>query len=236
MDTTERYAKRLELLKADLVDQGRRVQSIIESALDSFFNGDTEAASDVIRADDVIDQVDVRVEQTAVNMLTDAATSGVALSSTQIRKALVIVKLNNELERIADAGVTIAERVPEFVRMDTDIPKTFRVMANSVIGLLRDAGNCFDKSDESLARVVLQADEAIEAFKAKILKDAEQKIANGQITVEYAFLLHEIANECLRIADHCTNIAEQVIYLLSGTVVRHCEGQWVDVPRPDQQA
>jgi phosphate uptake regulator len=77
--------------------------------------------------------------------------------------------------------------------------------------------------------VVLQSEDAVEAFKAAILQDAERQIAAGAMPVDFAFALHEIANECCRMADHCTNIAEQVIYSLSGAIVRHTDAGWVEV-------
>src|SRR5690606_24141937 len=115
--------------------------------------------------------------------------------------------------------------------MPGEIPETFRVMTNSVVGIMRDANRAFERSDAALAKVVLQSEDAVEAFKAAILTDAERKIASGQMPVDFAFILHELAGECLQMADHCTNIAEQVIYQVTGAIVRHLEGGWVEVPR-----
>ena len=62
-----------------------------------------------------------------------------------------------------------------------------------------------------------------------ILRDAERKIAQGTMPVDFALSLHELANECCKIADHCTNISEQVIYLVTGAIVRHTDAGWVEV-------
>jgi phosphate uptake regulator len=71
---------------------------------------------------------------------------------------------------------------------------------------------------------VLQSQHAVTAFKAAILRDAEEKIAKGAMGVDFAFRLHELASQCELMADHCTNMAEQVIYVTTGAIVRHTVG------------
>ena len=97
------------------------------------------------------------------------------------------------------------------------------------MGILRDACTSYDRSDARLAKVVLQSQDAAAAFKRAIMRDAEVRIASGQMSVDFAFLLHEIATGLERIADHCTNIAEQVIYASTGALVRHEQGHWVEI-------
>lgn len=225
------FAKRLERLHADLVEQGRRVGALLETAFEAVFNRDEGAADRAIAQDDAVDHVDVEIEKASVRLLTDATNEGCQLEAGQLRAVLTIVKINNELERIADAGCAVAERVDAFLRVQGEIPETFRVMTNSVLGILRDVNRSFDRSDAALAKVVLQSEDAVEAFKGAILRDAEQRIARGTMSVDFAFGLHEIASQCERMADHCTNIAEQVIYSVTGAIVRHTQGHWVEVPR-----
>jgi phosphate transport system protein len=229
--TPQGFALRLQRLKADLVEQGRRVQALLEGAFEAVFARDPARAARVIAMDDVIDRVDVEIEKASVQLLTDATHENARLEPEQLRAVLTIVKINNELERIADAGVEIAQRCTTLREMPGTIPETFQVMTNSVVGILRDVNRAFDRSDAALAKVVLQSEDAVEAFKAAILTDAERKIASGQMPVDFAFVLHEIAGECLQMADHCTNLAEQVIYSVTGAIVRHMEGKWVEVPR-----
>lgn len=229
--TPQGFEKRLGRLHADVVDQGRRVGMLLEAAFDAAFARNEGAADRAIAQDDNIDRVDVAIERASVQLLNDATNEGCALSEAQLRAVLTIVKINNELERVADAGCRIAEQVDDFLTVRGEIPETFRVMANSVVGILRDAVRAYDRSDAVLARVVLQSENAVEAFKAAILRDAEERIAQGGMSVDFAFALHEVANQAERMADHCTNIAEQVIYSVTGAIVRHTEGCWVDVPR-----
>lgn len=229
--TPQGFGLRLQRLRADLVEQGRRVQALLEGAFEAVFARDPARAARVIAMDDAIDGVDVEIERASVQLLTDATHQNACLDAAQLRAVLTVVKINNELERIADAGVEIAERCADLREMPGSIPETFQVMANSVVGILRDVNRAYDRSDAALAKVVLQSEDAVEAFKAAVLTDAERKIAAGQMPVDFAFALHEIASECIRMADHCTNIAEQVIYSVTGAIVRHMEGGWVEVPR-----
>ncbi len=229
--TPEGFATRTEKIKTDLVQQGRRVQAVVETAFDALFASNAETARNAIAQDDAIDNVDVAIEQASVALLADATREGAQLETSQLRLVLTIVKVNNELERVADAAVDVAELAARTRVAGPGYPDTFRVMANSVIGILRDANTSLNRSDAALARVVLSSQHAVTAFKAAVLRDAEEKIAKGQMSVDFAFTLHEVASLCEVIADHCTNIAEQVIYLTTGGIVRHTDTCWVDVPR-----
>ncbi len=229
--TPEGFAKRLELLRGAIAEQGHRVRNILEAAFEAAFARDPVKAALVAAQDDVIDRVDVEVEKAAVALLTDATHENSKLDASQLREVLTIVKINNELERIADAAVDIAERAESLKANTGQIPETFRVMANSVVGILRDATQAYNRSDARLAKVVLQSEDAVEAFMTAIVKDAERQIASGKMTVDFAFCLHQIANECKVVADHSTNMSEQVIYSLTGAIVRHMESGWVEVPR-----
>lgn len=228
--TPQGFRARIDRLKADLVDQGRRVQALLESSIEAVFEFDANRAAAVITADDAIDRVDVAIEKASVRLLTDATNEHAALEAAELRAVLTIVKVNNELERIADAAVAIAERVQTIEALNRTIPQTFRVMANSVVGILRDAVTALERRDAALAKVVLQSQDTVSAFKAEILRDAEQRIASGEMSVDFAFALHELASQCELMADHCTNIAEQVIYSATGAIVRHTEGHWSEVP------
>lgn len=226
------FTDRIAALKTDLVGQGRRVQALLETAFDAVFMRDAEQARRVAGLDDEIDKVDVQLERAAVQLLTDATRESAQLSEHQLRAVLTIVKINNELERIADAAVDVSELVEPLQRLSAPFPDTFRVIANSVVGILRDVNSAVMRDDPVMAKVVLQSQHAVSAFKDTIVRAAEEKIASGQMTVDFAFTLHEIAGQCVLIADHCTNISEQIIYLTTGSIVRHMPAQWVVVPKP----
>jgi phosphate transport system protein len=232
---SEGFSKRTARLQADLVEQGRRVQAMLEAAFESLFEHNSLRAETVVAQDDVIDTADVEIERACVALLSDATRQGAELDPQQLRAVLTIAKINNEMERIADVAVDLAElaqQVGAVTGNGSGLPDTFRVMANSVIGILRDVNTAFLRSDPALANIVLQSQHAVTAFKSAILRDAEEKIAKGQMTVDVAFRLHEIASLCELVTDHCTNMAEQVIYVTTGAIVRHMQNSWVEVPRP----
>jgi phosphate transport system protein len=227
----EDFVRRIDRLRADLFEQGRRVGTMLERSVEALFERDEAKGRRVVEADEVIDQVDVEVERAAVRLLKDVAAQVAAIEDDQLRMVLTIVKINNELERIADAAVDIAEM--SLTMGDAAPPGAFRVMANSVIGLLRDTINCFERLDTELAKRVLASDETIDEFERMILRDTQRGLAEGRIDVDAAFALHAMAARLEIINDHCSNIAEQVIYVATGAIVRHQGGQWSEPRVPD---
>jgi phosphate transport system protein len=222
------FARRLAQLKSDLVTQGERVVDMALRAVDSFFELDHDKARQVIEDDNVIDRVDVEIERASVPLLAMGETDEHA-----IRSVLTIVKINNELERIADCAVSIAEIVEEVSEAPPESPPTFRVMANSVVGMLRDANRALAELDTELAEQVLAFDDTVEQFKKQIVLDAQGRVAAGEFTARFAFTLLTATKALERIADHCTNICEQVIYLESGLIVRHLPQGWTKPAPPD---
>lgn len=216
-----------------LTEQGGRVTRLFEAACDAVFTRDTAAARQAVDDDDEIDRVDVAIEQQAVALLTEAVNRGDQLNAAQLRRVMTIVKINNELERAADAATAIASEAPAIAESGRQLPDTLRVLTNSVAGILRDVTRSFEQDDPRLAKLALDAEDTVEAFKGQLLRDAERRIAAAEMTVDFAFAIHELANQCERIADHATNIAEQVIYATTGAIVRHTDAGWVELPRAD---
>ena len=225
------FHEKLAELRADIVAQGDRVYALTLAAVESYFDLDLTKASTIATLDDEIDRVDVEIERASIPLL--------ALGPKDpydIRSVLTIVKVNNELERIDDCAVSIAEVVLREGRPTEVIPKTFRVMANSVLGMLRDSVRALAKNNASTAQQVLLFDDTVADFKEKILLDAQAKIASGAFTTNFAFRLLAVTKSLERIADHCTNICEQIIYLESGRIVRHRPEGWSEPISPDLPA
>ncbi len=222
------FSAQLDSLRGQLSEQGKRVRRLVENAFDSFFTADKEKARSAIELDDEIDTRDVAIERATVTLLTRVARDASPLDDSHMRASLNLVKVNNEYERIADAGVTVAERAIVLSDNPARLPPTTRVMTNSVIGILRDVTHAYDNRDATLARLVLQSEGTVTMFKSEILREAERDVSEGRMTVDLAFDLHELASQCLLIADHATNIAEQVIYETTGLIVRHTSGEWIE--------
>jgi len=215
------FASQLARLRNDLVTQGNRVTDMALRAVESYFDRDVEKARGVVSGDSVIDRCDVEIERASIDIL--------ALGETDehnIRAVLTIVKVNNELERIADIAVNIAEVTLDSGQTTEIVPATFRVMANSVIGMLRDGNRSLGQADAPLAERVLAFDDTVTRFKTEISLDAQEKVASGAFGVKFAFRLMTVVKNLERIADHCTNICEQLIYLETGRIVRHMPEGW----------
>lgn len=217
------------LLRSAIVAQGARVLDAITLAFDLVMGHAAMDASRLRELEDEIDRRDVEIERQAVGTLARAAREGSALDEPAVRTILMIVKINNELERIADLGVDVVDR-SERLRSDVqDLPLTLRVMTNSAIGIVRDANRAVELSDPGLANIVLKCEDAMEAFRAEVLRNAERELAGGTISLELTLFMHSVAARCVQVADHCTNIAEQVIYAETGKIVRHTTVGWIDV-------
>lgn len=229
---SDEFGQRLSYLKSDIIAQGRRVQSILEDAIRAVVAADADAARRVIDQDEAIDRVDVELEKASVQLLTDATKRGAAMPPDQLRMVLTIVKVNNELERIADVGVAIAEEVRRVVSARAAVPDTFQVLANSVVGILRDVNRSFERADPELARVALMSEDAVLEFRRALARETQERVVRAELTVDQALRLHEIATLCAVAADHATNIAEQVIYVCTGRIVRHMQGHWEEVVLP----
>lgn len=223
------FAEHLEILSADLIDQGDRVEALALDAIDCCFGGDVDAAATVQDQDNEIDRVDVAIERSSIELL-QMGTS----DPGDIRRVLTIVKVNNELERIADCAVNVSGFARTNAAGELLLPATFRVMANSAVGMIRDSMRSLRDSDCDLARRVLAFDDTVDAFQAELERDTQQGVADGRYTAAIAFSLLGVTRNLERMADHCTNIAEQVIYLVSGRIVRHLPAQgWSEPELPD---
>ncbi len=222
------FASKLADLQSQLNAQGERVLAMVTLAIEAYFDHDEEKARRVVGLDDEIDRVDVAIERASIPLLAMGQTD-----EHSIRQVLTLVKVNNELERIADAGVNIAEQVVGHMHLSDPMPTTFRVMANSVLGMLRDSNRALATSNGDLARQVLLFDDTVDRFRNELILQAQEQVSLGASSVRFAFRVAGATRNMERIADHSTNICEQTIYLLSGKIVRHRPDGWSDPAPPN---
>jgi len=221
------FEKKLSQLKADLNTQGARVSDQLLQAVESSFGGDTDTAKKVIDGDEFIDRVDVEIERACIGLLRLGAND-----EHSIRSVLTIVKVNNEFERIADCAVIVAESALKSDKLISMAPPTFRVMANSVVGMARDTTTSLAEADTELAVRVLSFDDTVSRFRKEIVLDVQHRTSNGELNPLVAFELLAVTRSLERVADHCTNICEQVIYLETGKIVRHLPEGWTSPETP----
>jgi phosphate transport system protein len=207
----------LEDLKGRVARMGAMVQQVVEQAVQAVFTADARLARRTIDADSKIDEEDVRVEKAAIDLL--------ALhqpAAGDLRLITTVIKVNSDLERIADCAVNVAQRVLPAARDgDYQVPPDLRLMGNGVTSTLRDTIKAFNLGDVDLARQVLRSDDAVDALYHQIVQDmlARMEGDSQQASTDLSNIM--IAKNLERIADHCTNIAEDVIYVQSGRIVRH---------------
>jgi len=193
------------------------IQALVENAVQSVFQADAALAQDAIRCDTGVDDQEVEVEKMAIDLL--------ALhqpAASDLRLITTIIKVNSDFERIADCAVNIAQRVlPLAGPGDYRCPADLKRMAGSVVTTLRDTIKAFNLCDPDLARQVLKSDDVVDALYHQIVQDMLNDMERNGASASTDLANIMIAKNLERIADHCTNIAEDVIYIQSGRIIRH---------------
>src|SRR5688572_669205 len=207
----------LDELKARVARMGAMVQQVVEQAVEAVFKADAKLAQRTIDADSRIDEEEVRVEKAAIDVL--------ALhqpAAGDLRLITTVIKVNSELERIADCAVNAAQRVLPLAREGEEpVPPDMRLMCTSVVKTLREAIRAFNQNDVDLARQVLRSDDVVDALYHQIVQDMLARIESDGRRANADLSNIMIAKNLERIADHCTNIAEDVIYIHTGRIIRH---------------
>jgi phosphate transport system protein len=221
----------LDELRARVARMSAMVQQVVEQAVQAVFTADAKLARRTIDADARIDEEDVRVEKAAIDLL--------ALyqpAAGDLRFVTTVIKVNSELERIADCAVNAAQRVLPLAREGGsngtsdgafgtanryEPPADLRLMCNSVVATLRDTIKAFNLNDADLARQVLRSDDVVDALYHQIVQDMLAEMGADGLKAGTDLSNIMIAKNLERIADHCTNIAEDVIYVHTGRIVRH---------------
>src|SRR5262245_28387022 len=207
----------LDDLRARLARMTALVQQSVEQAIESVFTLDPQLTQLVIDGDSRIDEEEVRVEKQAIDLL--------ALhqpAASDLRLITTIIKVNGDFERIADCAVNVAQRVPSLAGNGKyNPPQDLKIMANAVISTLRETIKAFNLSDAALAQQVLRSDDVVDALDHQIVQDMVGMMEADSHHAGMDLSNIMIAKNLERIADHCTNIAENVVYVASGRIIRH---------------
>lgn len=207
----------LESLRTQVARMTTLVLQAVEQACEALFAADAKLAQETIVMDQRIDEEEVRVEKSAIDVLALQQPAAVDL-----RTVTTIIKVNADFERIADCAVNIAQRVLPLSQLpDYEPPSDLKLMANTVLLTLRDTIKAFNLQDEELAHRVLKSDDVVDALYHQIVQDMICLMETGgqEANTELGNIM--IAKNLERIADHCTNIAEDVIYIHTGRIIRH---------------
>jgi phosphate transport system protein len=212
------FDEELKELHKEILKMGVLAQEAIFKAIEALKNSDRKQAKEVVDSDDKIDELELFVDERCIDLIARHQPM-----AGDLRFITTGMKVNAELERIADLAVDIAQRVLELVDKPllkplVDIPRLSVIAQNMV----RDSIDAFVKKDAQLARKVVlsdsQADKLRNLVQDELINDY---MARDAKTADRAVPLLLIARHLERICDHTTNIAEDVIYMVEGKVVKH---------------
>ncbi len=208
----------LEKLKKEILEIGSLVEEAINNSIRALKEREATLAQSVIDKEYVVDEKEVQVEEECLKIL--ALHQPVA---TDLRFIVVILKVNNELERMGDFASKVAERAIFLSEQDplSGLLEFIEDLPGMVQTMVRDSLDALVKTDLDLARKVISADDAVDQINRQMYKKITETIIHDSGTTERAISLLSTTRYLERIADLSTNIAEDVIFMVEGNVVRH---------------
>lgn len=207
----------LENLKSRILDMGAMVETAVNKAITSLVDRRPELASEVLEGDDAIDECEVAIEVECQKIL--ALHQPVA---SDLRVILTVLKVNNDLERAGDLAANLAERAADLAAKPAlRFPAQLEQMAERTRAILRDSLDAFVQQDTRLAREVRERDDEIDELNREVFRAGEEAMRADGGTINRLLQLLSCARQMERIADLATNIAEDVVFLVEGTVIRH---------------
>jgi phosphate transport system protein len=211
------FRDELEALQGRLLEMGGLAEERVRAAIQGLVTREPALFEKVLLGDEPINQLHIEVDNRCFRLL--ALHQPMA---TDLRAIVAAVKINTDLERVGDLAVNIAEAGTRYishppVKKLIDIPK----MGDIAQSMLRDALDAFVKRDTRLAHQVLNEDDHLDSLKTQVFRDLLTYMLNDQTTVEPSLDLILVSRHLERIGDHATNIAEDVIFMVSALDVRH---------------
>ena len=206
----------LEQLHRRCVQMGAMVQSTLRRAVEALLAGDGDVFAAVADEEARIDAEEVDLERQAITMLALQAPA-----ASDLRTVLAIVKINADLERIADCALNIAQQITPLSMEARELPRDLRDMAEAVLKQMDDTMTCLQNRDPQLAEVVCRGDDAIDAVYHQLLRERQAAMMSNPRFVPAELAMIMIARNLERVGDHCTNIAEDVLFRMRGRIVRH---------------
>lgn len=211
------FHQELDQLRQRLLDMAGLVACAVHGSVCSLVERDEQQAQEVMRNESRINHMEIEIDDHATRLL--------ALHQPMagdLRFLTAAIKINTDLERMGDLAINVVERAISLMRQPPikppiDIPQ----MANLVETMVHKSLDAFVRRDGDLARTVLLSDDAVDALKDSIYKELIEFMQADPLTIGRAVDLMFVAHNLERIADHATNIAEDVLYLVKGIDVRH---------------
>ena len=211
------FQDELEQLKARLLEMGGLAEEAVRLAVKGLVDRDRDLIARVLSGDGPLNALHIEVDNRCFTLLALYQPMAVDL-----RAIVAAVKINTDLERVGDLAINIAEAGSRYlghapVKELVDIPK----MADLAQSMLRDALDSFVRRDMALAQRVLDEDDELDALKTMVFRELLTFMVKDPLTIEPSIDLILISRHLERIGDHATNIAEDVIFMVSAKDVRH---------------
>ncbi|MBI4842705.1 MAG: phosphate signaling complex protein PhoU [Nitrospirae bacterium] len=202
-----------------LLKMASLVETAIKNSVKSLVDRDSGLAIHVIENDKEINSYDVKIDEECIRLLALKQPMG-----KDLRFITTAMKITTDLERIADNAVNIAERAVELNREPVlkpyiDIPHMSRIAQ----GMVLDTINAFVNEDTSLAKEVIIRDDEVDDLNRAVCEELMEMMIRDPSTITRVVKVTYVSKYLERIADHATNIAEDVIYMVKGKIIRHME-------------
>ena len=207
----------IEAINQELLSISSMVEQMIDKATQALNERKYTQGDDVVSSDGYVDEHEVHVEEECLKML--ALHQPVAVD---LRRIATVMKVNNDLERIADLAVSIAQRaqaIAEYPAFQT--PDRLTPMVAVTTRMVRGAMDAFVNLDSGYARQIMAMDRQVDQFNCDIIGELQGLMQTKPELVPAALHCFSAVRHIERIADHATNIAEDVVYLVEGDIVRH---------------
>ena len=206
----------IELLKRKLMTMAELAESSVQRAIESVVNRDSGLAAAAKEHDKAIDDLEMEIDELAIELLTTGR------SAPEVRLLTVVMKIARDLERVGDEATTISRRAFDLNQDQLLQPSVDISDANDfALGMLKDALEAFTQADPVEARQIIARDKQMDATNKQIQRALTDYISKTPSAVQRCLNLMVISKSLERIADHATNIAEDVVYLYEGRDIRH---------------
>lgn len=204
--------KAMDALKNEVVSMGDVVLNNISEAFDAFKRNDVELAKTVMKRDNEVDRLEEDIAKHALRIIWKEQPM-----AHDLRVVTGILKLISDLERIGDHACDISEIVThiEHLYHPRMLPKT-KKMSDAAYQMVLDAINAFVKQDHQLAKKIIQDDDVVDKLFNEVMSDITDQLKTDKIDSEYAVSVIMVAKYIERVADHAVNLAEWIIFMITG--------------------
>jgi phosphate transport system protein len=219
-ETRIHFHQALGTLKELLIEMGSKAEEVIDLAVKGYLSRDPALCSDVLSIEENINLAERRIDELALELL--ASQQPLA---GDLRLITASMKINSDLERVGDAAVNIAQRgLAEVSRAPIELPVDILRIAAAAAGMVRRALNAFIERDAELAYAVLKMDDIVDRMNDDAWSRLVRRMHEDSASIDQALDALIVVRNLERVADHATNIAEDVIFWVRGTDVRHGVG------------